>query len=321
MELLLEATFITMRNRLPVGLVEVTVVQMVCATTTRSRPGVVDAIAARAFLAASTCLIIGTNPCVRGLPNSTWLGLNLGWGIHWLTAFTSTTTGRRTVCPSPAPIRAQDRSPSPMRDGFASCVNGAFVHTGPSEEDRNCLEKMGLSKQDVADITAGWAKNFAACQDAIVKHGGFNWQLFGTSKSPNKQKCRSFFQDACTNTSNFQTSAMHFELDVQIAKQPAPWIVKDASVDVASFLLARGDYTWLGYGWMGCGCGWEDDGTLDCGAYPRPKQLDVDYGTPLGLCEEAPTGVFTRHFTMSTVSMDCNTFTPSIHMHPLTPSG
>lgn len=61
--------------------------------------------------------------------------------------------------------------------------------------------------------------------------------------------------------------------------------------------------------------GWEHNGTLDCGGYPRPEELDVDYGTPLGLCKETETGVFTREFTKSTITMDCNTYTPTIHMH------
>ena len=52
------------------------------------------------------------------------------------------------------------------------------------------------------------------------------------------------------------------------------------------FLAVRGNYSWLGYGWMGCGCGWEHDGKMPCNIYQRPKSLDVDYGVPTELCKE-----------------------------------
>ena len=46
--------------------------------------------------------------------------------------------------------------------------------------------------------------------------------------------------------------------------------------------------------------------------YYRPPQLDVDYGTPVGLCREAAAGVFSREYTHAHVSMDCATYTPTI---------
>lgn len=52
------------------------------------------------------------------------------------------------------------------------------------------------------------------------------------------------------------------------------------------FLAVRGNYSWLGYGWMGCGCGWEHDGKMPCNIYQRPESLDVDYGVPTELCKE-----------------------------------
>jgi hypothetical protein len=46
--------------------------------------------------------------------------------------------------------------------------------------------------------------------------------------------------------------------------------------------------------------------------YYRPPQLDVDYGTPVGLCREDTPGVFSREYTHAHVSMDCATYTPTI---------
>ena len=33
-------------------------------------------------------------------------------------------------------------------------------------------------------------------------------------------------------------------------------------MDLGVFLATRGPYSWLGYGWMGCGCGWEHGGKM-----------------------------------------------------------
>lgn len=56
------------------------------------------------------------------------------------------------------------------------------------------------------------------------------------------------------------------------------------------------------------------------------KQWDAAFtsevGTPTGLCTEVQTGVFERHWTYGTVSLDCNTWTaivPTKDPHPLPP--
>ena len=51
--------------------------------------------------------------------------------------------------------------------------------------------------------------------------------------------------------------------------------------------------------------------------YEYPPGLDLDYGEPLGLCEEtggAGSGVFTREWSKSTIHMDCNTFKGAVVM-------
>ena len=95
----------------------------------------------------------------------------------------------------------------------------------------------------------------------------------------------------------------------------------------ASFLLARGDYAWLGTGYIGCGisgrsppfCGdWNNRSQPQPQCpdieYLRPAGLDVDYGVPSGLCKEEPreAGVFTRQFSRASVTLDCNTWVANI---------
>jgi hypothetical protein len=81
----------------------------------------------------------------------------------------------------------------------------------------------------------------------------------------------------------------------------------------AEFLLSRGPFAWIGYGWGGCAAEMRAPGTFlypfDLPEYPRPKQWDEDYGgEPEGPCREtgADTGVFVRRYPKATVTWDCH---------------
>jgi len=88
--------------------------------------------------------------------------------------------------------------------------------------------------------------------------------------------------------------------------------VSAMAVDLANFLLIRGDCAWLGHTWQGCA----QPSAAEGGGYPFPPKFRAEYGTPLGLCTEAggpgSSGVFTHEFTKATVKMDCNVGEPSI---------
>ena len=81
---------------------------------------------------------------------------------------------------------------------------------------------------------------------------------------------------------------------------------------------SSGDYSWLGDGWLGCGCWWEYGGEMPCDIYHRPAGLDVDYGTPTELCRETAdnSGVFVRQWTKLTFTVNCNAGTSDIVMKP-----
>ena len=78
--------------------------------------------------------------------------------------------------------------------------------------------------------------------------------------------------------------------------------------DVATFLLVRGRYAWMGYGWLGC-----------TDKYEKPDALQIDAGEPLDpICRETDDGVFVRHWSKKTVTMDCNTWTATIEASNVT---
>ena len=99
--------------------------------------------------------------------------------------------------------------------------------------------------------------------------------------------------------------------------------------DLATFLLVRGPYAWLGYVWSGCtdsgypsGCDpkCQADDCRPCrfptardqDPFPRPAALDEDYGEPMGHCTEASPGVWKREWTKASVALDCNAFKATI---------
>ena len=75
----------------------------------------------------------------------------------------------------------------------------------------------------------------------------------------------------------------------------------------ASFLLVRGDYAWLGYGFLGC--------AADAN-YTQPAAFQEDYGVPAKACHQVigKPGVYTREYSRANVTLDCNEWKGSIVM-------
>jgi hypothetical protein len=101
---------------------------------------------------------------------------------------------------------------------------------------------------------------------------------------------------AATTTPPPQNSSIHDDAMMygftQVSESPHNPFLRDDSLpafeqDLASFLLVRGPYAWLGYGWMGCG----SDSSCQYGKYARPEALELDYGTPVDeYCIDAGAG-------------------------------
>eukprot|EP00047_Mylnosiga_fluctuans_P008772 m.260071 g.260071 ORF g.260071 m.260071 type:complete len:421 (-) comp23253_c0_seq1:104-1366(-) len=173
---------------------------------------------------------------------------------------------------------------------------------GPSEEDLFCVEDMGLTQADTTDLKLNWQALTAVVKEAVIAANGFTWSSFHHYGTPAKDKCASTLRSLCQagNQSLVYQSATMFEY-TDARSYPLPAFEQD----LATFLLVRGPYAWLGYDWVGCNTTYEF----------RPE-LTKDYGTPLGTCAEtaAGSGVFTREYSKATVQMDCNTWMGSVAM-------
>ena len=118
-----------------------------------------------------------------------------------------------------------------------------------------------------------------------------------------------FLRDACKPNASITSGAMMFGF-TQVSESPHKPFLPDGQLpaflqDLATFMLVRGPFAWLGYGWLGCG----DDprGSCSHGRYVRPAELDADFGEPVGHCQETKpgSGVFRREWTKARVQMDC----------------
>jgi hypothetical protein len=192
---------------------------------------------------------------------------------------------------------------------------------------------MGMSTADVTAMIAAWNANQDAWREKIVASGKFEWFLFyggqqtanGWNQTDPAVTCLSFHRSNCGPSAPSQNGTMFFGFS-RVTHQHA-WYPNGTlpfgDQDIASFLISRGPYGYIGYGWTGCA-----DATHP---FTWPEKLDWDYGVPTDFCTEgtadvidpvtgmstaevAGNGVFTRHWSKATIQMDCNTFTADIQM-------
>ena len=182
-------------------------------------------------------------------------------------------------------------SPNPKK----FCDSGPYG--GVSEEDYYCWMDMGLTQKDTTDITDGWKMSMSNAEQGIIANNGFVWRLFRGVSSPNKTECTSWMRGEGMRLNGSSTALMFEYASLNDTKA-------EFMVDLAIFLLIRGDYAWLGYGWNGCHDSWV---YMDW-----DEMLDKDYGVPLSGMSEISNGVFQRKWSKATIEMDCNQYKPTI---------
>ena len=180
---------------------------------------------------------------------------------------------------------------------------------GPSEIESHCLLDMGMTEPERDAVLAGYKQTMTEAFEAVYEAGGWAWPLFSGGFARN-QPCVERYRYACAaGSSNYhQTDLNLYSPNRTEPDEPSSFV--DPEKDVAEFLLQRGPWAYLGTGWVGCApAGGPDAMGSNDTSYRRPAAWDVDYGEPLGLCQEEPSssGVFVREWTKATVSIDCRT--------------
>ena len=204
-------------------------------------------------------------------------------------------------------------SPSGLMD---DAVDGYFLDDtwdpkrGPANEGpgaKSWQTDTGLTESDAADLYVGWRATMDAANAAVVENGGYTWQMLynnsTTAQAPfnGHQECAAYMRKACVEPSPLAKLALMYGFTMD---RTTHHNIQDLQQHLAAFLLIRGPYAWLGYSWLGFT-------GLGCAPYvkeqARPRELDRDYGEPLGTCKEtAPgTGIFEREWSKASVQLDC----------------
>lgn len=147
-------------------------------------------------------------------------------------------------------------TPNGMTEADTSFVNGTGNGTGTSHG----------THQDMLQLTAA----FQLVQDRLFKQliamGGFTWTMTSSNSQIDQirlqndtAKCTEILQTYCQWFGPANQSAVIYYVNGGDA-------MVQAERYVAEFLLTRGDFAWLGYGWIGCTDSF----------WPRPPQWDVD---------------------------------------------
>ena len=208
--------------------------------------------------------------------------------------------------------------------GSSPLVSGFFwddfwhVDGDMGDNTPHAITDMGLTPADLQQLTASYDANMAALRASILAAGKFSWQMLWTGGAADavgstcpqplvqKATCAADLRALCSASSPAQTNrTLMYAFSPGGCSHVNPDALPDLVNDLANFLLVRGPFAYLGTAWVGCSR-----------KYFFPPQLAVDYGVPAGLCAEtAPgSGVFSRDFSASIVSMDCNMWNATITM-------
>lgn len=137
-------------------------------------------------------------------------------------------------------------------DGAWGCngspADGANPAGGPTEMSANCTRDMGLSTSDIVDISTHWHTNYVTAKAVAVAAKGFEWHLLQKiSTPPAGPLCEAFFRRACAENSVEHDSALFVPFGGNSGNGRSP----NATNDLATFLLVRGKYAWIGHDFVG----------------------------------------------------------------------
>ena len=176
--------------------------------------------------------------------------------------------------------------------------------------DAHVLADMGLTPADVSAMISAFEWVQQKVYAALLARQRFSWNQFLTQGQDcimpwvTRDNCALDLRSMCSAAAPVQSRAMLWGLSPGSCRGTDPANLTEVMQDVVNFQLVRGQYAYLGTGWVGCG-----------GEYERPPIFDADFGEPVdALCSEtAPgSGVFQRSFSRAMVQMNCSAWEPTI---------
>ena len=167
-------------------------------------------------------------------------------------------------------------------------------HTAPCNDAVTALHSIGLTPAETEASVVAFNKTMLRMFDKLVGMGGFAWQLadehWHVVRKTSPDVCAATLREWCVPKPP-QWERAHFY------RVSTDQVTANATDFTAEFLLTRGPYAWLGFGWSGC----------FTEPRSRPELWDLDYGLPQGACQETGkgTGVFQRNYSRAAVKWDC----------------
>lgn len=174
-------------------------------------------------------------------------------------------------------------------------VDGTFLDDsqGLGQEHPNAPANMGLSPLQTAVLTNDSHRFVQAAIDTLSSSGKYIWQGFNNIEggdpdelmpAPSQGDCVPYMQRVC-------------DPSWQAVPYTMQWPGGDTQQALAAFLIGRGPYAYVGWGWNG-------------GPLPTWDPLfDTDVGTPQGLCSQPSPGVFQRAWSSGMVQLNCTSWT------------
>jgi len=204
----------------------------------------------------------------------------------------------------------------------SSLLNGTGACTdpvqGPTEVDRHSQSDMGLTDEDIRDITVGWLQTMTAAQAALLKAGGYTWSLLPGQDNANAApkmisqgaSCEASVRAACGGAWEGAPLVMGLTPGKNLTADPLPLLQQE----LAAFLLMRGGHAYLGWGEWGmswpAGVSWQSPNGTSVGLPPQLRR--GDWGQPGGLCREVAPGVFERNYEAGVVRLNCASYEATI---------
>ena len=173
-------------------------------------------------------------------------------------------------------------------------VDGTFTDDvdGVPEEHGAVQAAINMTDAQLAQLQYATLATNMLLIESLVQAQKYNWQAFGAEDGvnggPSKGNCAAWMRSMCDPAKQGQPMLM------QMDSSPA-----NQNQTVASFLISRPPYAYIGWGWESDDNQWNDI-------------FYLQVGDAAGLCTESPSGVFSRTYSMGTASLDCNQWTASL---------
>ena len=155
--------------------------------------------------------------------------------------------------------------------GSSSAVSGFFwddfwsLSGNMGDNTPHAIEDMGLTPADLAQLTASYEANMAALRARTLAAGKFSWQMLwsggdgnsvgSTCPSPlvRSATCAADLRALCSAASPQQVNrTLLYAFAPGGCSSVNPGSLPDFENDLASFLLIRGAFAYLGTAWVGC---------------------------------------------------------------------